>query len=72
MKKLKPIDGCQDCEAIRMKPVKAWAVIRDGLLQGQAGDDGSVLLVLPTKAQAKKYKYLAGDRVVKVEIQEVF
>lgn len=72
MKKLKFIDGCQVCEGGRMEPVKAWAVIRDGFLQGHAADNGSVHLVLPTKAQAKKYKYLAGDRIAKVEIREIF
>lgn len=71
MKKLKPVDGCQDCEATRMKPVKAWAVIRDGHLQEQSCDGMYPLLVMSTKKGALKYKYLAGDRVAQVEIREV-
>lgn len=64
-------EGCPDCEKIRMKPVKAWAVVRDRNLQGQATDDMYVMLVMPTKDEAKKHCVDHIDRVARVEIREV-
>lgn len=69
-KMMKFIAGCQDCETTRMTPVKAWAVVRNRRLQGQATNGLDVLLVMSTKKGAMEYK-LTDDRIVRVEIREV-
>lgn len=69
-RKLKLVTGCPECERIRMKPVKAWAVVRNRGLQGKITNGEDVLLVLPTKKGALKYK-LTDDRVARVEIREI-
>lgn len=63
-------DGCPDCEKVRMKPVKAWAVVRNSRLQDQRSDDLDVILVMSNKAKAKSY-CMRNDRVARVEIREI-
>lgn len=65
------VASCDSCEKIRMKPVRAWAVVRDQRLQGQASLDFYVILVQPTKQAAKKRCVPGLDRVARVEIIEV-
>lgn len=72
MKKLKHVDGCEDCEKVRSIPVKAWAVVNGKIFQMEPGGHYTGLIVRRTKAQAKRCCYLAGDRVAKIEIREVF
>jgi hypothetical protein len=53
-----------------MKPVKAWAIIRHKRLQGKITNGEDMLLVMPTKKTAMKYK-LTDDRVARVMIREI-
>lgn len=69
-RKMKFVAGCETCEEIRMKPVKAWAVVRNQRLQGKLTNGLDVTLVMPTKQGAMKYK-LTDDRVARVEIREI-
>lgn len=69
-RRLKLVSGCDACEEVRMRPVKAWAVVRNKHLQGKITNGMDVLLVLSTKKDALKYK-LTDDRVVRVQIREV-
>jgi hypothetical protein len=64
------ISSCQGCEEIRMKPVKAWAVVRNQRLHGQASDNLDVILVMSNKPTARKY-CMRNDRIARVEIREV-
>lgn len=67
----KLVEGCRDCEKIRMKPVKAFAVVRGNRLQGHAAGNMEVILVMPSKKIAKKYWRRGLDRIARVEIREV-
>lgn len=67
----KLVEGCPTCESIRMKPAKAWAVVRDRSLQGEATGDMYVMLVFQTKDEARKRCVDRIDRVARVEIREV-
>lgn len=71
LRQLKYVSDCSSCEEIRMKPVRAWAVVRDQRLQGQASLDFYVILVQPTRKAAKKRCVPGLDRVARVEIREV-
>lgn len=50
-----------------MTTVTAWAIIQNG----EMTTAGGVLRIFTTKRRAKLGKYLAGDAVVRVRIEEI-